>query len=218
MARTDRRERLALDESYRYYKNLEKNGDTPDLYQLVKSFKTVSAGLKAAENGHFKLTRQLWKRIHQALFDKLLTTFPGYITVSDAEGKQLAARQDLPEEGLVQFNPDGCRRADDIFQMEIKHLYPATHYRLKKAWKNKGNRVLPEDFAGGQCGEDGCFLKPVVLGQEVLNEESEIGRNQAYRQWWDLYLQAYCAHDRGDKILIIKRMEELETVWGNLYY
>ncbi|MBI4533419.1 MAG: hypothetical protein HY711_05675, partial [Candidatus Melainabacteria bacterium] len=77
MARLERREKLALDESYRYYRMLDKNGGQPELYRLVKCFKTVSAALNIADEGQFKLTRQLWRRIHQALFDKLVTTFPG---------------------------------------------------------------------------------------------------------------------------------------------
>lgn len=219
MARLDRREKLALDEAYRYYRTVDKNGDYPDLYRLVKAFKTVTAALGVADHGHeFKLTRQLWRRIQQSMFDKLLTSFPGYVIVTGEDGQQLKPRDRFPEEGVVEFHPDGCRRADDIFQMEIKHLYPATLYRLQKTWETKGARIAPEDLAGGQCTEGGCFLKPVVLGEEVLSEESYSGREKAYHEWWDLYQQAYCTRDEREKAMIYRQMDELEAVWGNLYY
>jgi len=218
VGRQDRRERLALDESYRYYRALEKDGLNPDLYQLVKCFKTVTAALGAADNGQFKLTRQLWRRIQQALFDKLVTTYPGYLMVSGEDGQAVSGKEGFPEEGMVEFHPDGCRRADDIFRMEIKHLYPGTQYCMGKTWQNKGPRISPEDFAGPQCSNAGCFLKPVVLGDEVLREESTSGRQEAYRQWWDLYQQAYCTRVDHEKHMIYRRMDELEQVWGNLFY
>jgi hypothetical protein len=102
--------------------------------------------------------------------------------------------------------------------MEIKHLYPGTQHCLGAAWRTKGARVTPADFSGPQCSSAGCFLKPMVVGQEVLKEESESGRSQAYSEWWELYWQAYCSPDRVEKTSIGKRMEELETLWGNLYY
>ncbi len=214
----DRRTRLALDESYRYYLDLDKDEAAPNLYKVVKCFKTVTAALKVSDGTQFKLTKQLWRRIHQALFDKLITTFPGYVLVVDDNGQQVMPKSDFPEEGLVEFHPEGCRRADDVFQMEVKYLYPATQYRLAAAWKSKGAMVKPTDFSGPMCGEHGCFLKPVVLGQEVLSQESQVGKEKAYHQWWELYWQAYCARDKHEQHILQRRMEELEQVWGNLYY
>lgn len=219
MARLDRRERLALDEAYRYYRTLDKNGEQPELYRLVKCFKTVTTALGVADGGHqFRLTRQLWRRIQQAMFDKLLTSFPGYVIVT-AEGRgQVKPKDRFPEDGIVEFHPEGCRRADDLFQMEIKHLYPATQYRLQKAWQTRGAQTSPEDFAGDQCSAAGCFLRPVLLGDEVLSEESYSGKEKAYQEWWDLYQQAYCTKNAHERQIIYRRMDELESVWGNLYY
>ncbi len=214
----DRREKLALDESYRYYRDLDRGENAPELYKLVKCFKTVSAALKVADGDHFKLTKQLWRRMQQALFDRLITSFPGYVLVTDEGGNQIMPKTDFPDGGMVEFHPEGCRRADDVFRMEIKHLYPATQYRLSHAWKARGAMVRPADFGGPQCGEHGCFLKPVLLGQEVLNEESAAGKQQAYHEWWDLYWQAYCTSSRQEQTIIYRRMDELEQVWGNLYY
>lgn len=214
----DRRTRLALDESYNYYLALDKNGGAPNLYKLVKCFKTVSAALTVADGTQFKLTKQLWKRIQHALFDKLLTCFAGYVLVVDENGRQVAPKSRFPEEGMIEFHPEGCRRSDDVFQLEIKHLYPATAYRLATAWKSKGAMVKPADFSGPMCGEHGCFLKPVVLGQEVLSAESANGKEKAYHEWWELYWQAYCAKDRREQTILYKKMDQLEQVWGNLFY
>ncbi|MBI4533056.1 MAG: hypothetical protein HY711_03840, partial [Candidatus Melainabacteria bacterium] len=127
-------------------------------------------------------------------------------------------KSNWPDEGLIEFHPDGCRRADDIFRMEIKHLYPGTQYCLVKAWNSKGAKLSPEDFSGPMCSSEGCFLKPVVLGDEVLSEESQAGREKAYHEWWDLYWQAYCTKEPREKHMIFRQMDEIESVWGSQYY
>jgi len=218
VARVDRRQKLALNEAYQYYLSLDKNHILPELYELVKCLKTVNAAL-AISNGHFKLTVQLWRRIQQALFDRLITTFPGYVTVMDVQGQQLKPGSRLPSDGVVEFHPDRCRRRDDIFALQVKNLYPATEHHLMKAWQEKKQqRLSADDFPSTECGPDGCFLKPVVLGTEVLDAESQKGRDEAYRNWWDLYWQAYCTGNRHEKVIIYKRMDQLEAVWGSLYY
>jgi len=214
----DRRERAALDESYRYCRGLEKSSEQPELYRLARCLKTMSAALGAADNGNFKLTRQLWRRVQQALFDKLITSFPGYLLVYGEDGGSLQPKSEFPDEGLVEFHPNGCRRTDDIFQMEIKHLYPGTQTCLTKAWKNKGAELTPGDFTAQECAGGACPMKPVVFGHDVLGAESEQGRDKAYHDWWDLYLQAYCTPDEQLQKVLYRRMDELESVWGNLYY
>lgn len=218
MGKFDRREKSALDESYRYCRNLEKNVEEPELYRLARCLKTMAAALNGSENGDFKLTRQLWRRVQQSLFDKMITTFSGYVLVSDENGQSVQPKANFPEDGLIEFHPTGCRRADDIFQMEIKHLYPGTQTCLTKAWQAKGAEIAPSDFTAQECSNGACPMKPVVFGHEVLGEESEQGRNKAYHDWWDLYLQAYCTGDEQLQRVIYRRMDELESVWGNLFY
>ncbi len=214
----DRRTKMALDESYRYYLNLYKTNDPPDLFKLVKCLHSVTAALNMADSTVFKLTKQLWRRIHQALFDKLMTSSPGYVLVVDQNGRQVKPKDSFPENGMLEFYPEGCRRRDDAFQLEIKYLYPATQYRLAGLWRAKGAMVHPSDFTGPLCTEQGCFLKPVVLGQEVLNQESRAGKQQAYETWWGLYWQAYCASDKHERNILYRQMDDIEQVWGDLYY
>ncbi len=218
MAKADRRDKKALDESYKYYRHLDQNHSPPELYRLANTLKTLTKSLLLAEDGQLKLTRQLWKRVQQALFDKLITSFPGYVLVSNEDGEQVSPKHPFPDEGMVEFHPDGCKRADDIFRMEIKHLYPTTFYNLSKAWKDKGATVQPGDFGEVACSEMGCPVKPAVYGLDVIDAESTQGKQNAYQQYWDLYWQAYCTRNRSERSSIFRQMDELESVWGTLYY
>ena len=89
MADNDRRKREALDESFRYYREIDEHAKNPDLFKVVNSLKTVSTALNAKSNSHYKLTKQLWKRIGKALFDTLITSFPGYLMVADEDGNKV---------------------------------------------------------------------------------------------------------------------------------
>lgn len=217
-SRTERRERTALDEAYRYYQKLESGEEIANLYILNKAVKTLSFALAFSDTNEFKLTRQLWGRLHQALFDRLLTTFPGRITIYDRHHRPLEILNDIPENGFVEFHPDRCRRTDDINEIEVSKLYPKTLAIVKKLWKNKGAFIKPSDFEGGDCEGGVCHMKPMVVGKEVLQEESKKGRDDAHSKWWELYWQAYCINSKKEQDLIVKQMHELESIWGNLYY
>lgn len=218
MGRTERRERTALDEAYRYFQRIESGEEVANLFLLNKSVKTLSFALAFSDTNEFKLTRQLWRRLHQALFDRLITSFPGQIAVYDSERKIQEIRNTLPEYGYLEFIPDRCRRTDDINEIEIARLYPKTHGVIKRMWEQKGAFIKPADFDGGDCDNGVCYMKPMVVGQDVLCEESKKGKDEAHSKWWELYWQAYCINNKKEQDLIQKQMNELESVWGNLYY
>jgi hypothetical protein len=218
MGRVDRRNKLALDESYRYYRTLEA-GEQPQIFKLTKSLRTLSTALAFADSGEFKLTRQLWKRLQQALFDKLLNTFEGELEVFDPSGQQFVPGKPLPAEGFVRFHPQGCKRADDVVQLEISRIYPKSFKGIEKLWLSGQSHTTPACFDGiGDCDGGVCMMKPVVVGHEVLNTESSCGKTDAYKKWWELYWQAYCTKDKHVRSGIIKHMFEIEAVWGDLYY
>ncbi|MBX9686032.1 MAG: hypothetical protein K2X27_04980 [Candidatus Obscuribacterales bacterium] len=217
MGRTDRRQRTALDEAYRYFNQLE-SGEPADIYRLNKSVKTLAIALAVADVSEFKLTKQLWKRLHQALFDRLLTGFSGNISIFDSEHNELRPKQKLPEQGFLAFLPELCRRADDLNEIELSKLYPKTQKQIQKIWEERGSLIHPSDFNGAECDNGVCFMKPMVLGQEVLTEESAKGRSDAHHKWWDLYWQAYCSPSKKDQEILNKQMNDLEIIWGNLYY
>ena len=145
MGRVDRREKLALDEAYRYCRALDKNEVPPHLFKLAHCLKTLRHALGSADGDQFKLTKRLWQRIQMSLFDRLITTFPGYLLVVNDNGEQVAARSNFPDQGMIELHPEGCRRADDVFRMEIKDLYPGTEMALRKTWKGKGAKIQPTE-------------------------------------------------------------------------
>lgn len=217
MARIDRREKIALDNAYRFFKEVVKEERTPELYRLANCLKTISNALRAPETSEFKLTTRLWRRIQETMLDKLLATFPTHVIILSAKGQALQSKESVPEDAFVEIHPQGLRRADDAFRLELKHFPPLTQVRLRKVWKEKGGTGKPEDFAQIDCGSV-CHPKNFIAGEEMLRNESEQGKQRAYQKWWELYWQAYCSNDKHEKLVIEKEMLDLEEVWGDLYY
>lgn len=217
MSRMERRQKTALDEAYRYYNRLE-NGETPDPFSLTKSVRTLRSALSFTDFSEFKLTRQLWKRLHQALFDRLLTTFPGQISLLNEKHELLEPLTLWPESGFLMFRSANCRRTDDFNEIELERLYPKTAMAIQNVWQNRGAFIEPRDFNLSDCTSNACYIKPFVTGHEIMGEESRKGKDEAYHRWWDLYWQAYCCPDRNQQKVLIQQMYALETVWGNLYY
>lgn len=218
MARTDRREKVALDQAYDFYRSTVGSGENVSLHSLVSSLKTVSHALNASEQGQLKLTTRLWLRMKQALFDKLVTSFPAHVIIYDGSNKAIQPRQRIPEDGAIEIHPEGLRRDDDRFQIEIKHLHPLTKNHIQKVWQERGPITRQEDFSSYECTGDVCVPKLFVLGDEILQREASAGKRQAYEQWWELYWKAYCTPDRKEKLTLNKQMNCIENVWGNLYY
>jgi hypothetical protein len=218
MARIDRRNRLALDESYRYYRSIEA-GKPPELFALSRCLNNVSTALFQSHGSEFKLTRQLWKRLQEALFDSYITNFVGTFEIRDSEGRPIKPGQMWPEQGVLSFRPEGCRRAEDIAEIELKRLYPSTFRGLEMLWKRQQSSVDPSAFSKEMSCDDGvCVMRPMVVGHEVLNAESSAGKAVAYQKWWELYWQAYCTARRTERVVLYRSMMELEVVWGDLYY
>jgi hypothetical protein len=218
MGRQDRRERTALDGAYRYYKELESGETEPDIFRLNQAVKTLSVALAVADVAEFKLTRQLWKRLHEALFDKLITNFAGRISVLDENRLACEIRNPLPERGYLQFYADRCKRSDDKVEIELAKLYPRTYNAIQNVWLRRGAFTKPSDFEGSECQGGVCFATPLVVGQEVLSAESTRGHEEAHQKWWELYWQVYCSPARQEQIALTRKMHELESIWGNLYY
>jgi hypothetical protein len=219
MARVDRRQKLALDEAYRYYRQIEISGAEPSIFKLTKALRTLSTALAFADTGEFKLTRQLWKRLYQSLFYRLVTSYPGSLSVYSGDNLPLKPGGPLPEDGFVQFVADGCKRADDTAKTEVSRLFPRIFSVFSRVWQAGLNRVTPEDFAKvSECQNGVCMTKPFVVGDEKMSEEALTAKHEAYNKWWELYWQAYCAANNQERTAIRQHMSELEAVWGDLYY
>jgi hypothetical protein len=221
---TDRRDRVALDKAYDFYRDLVTEGSTNDLHKLANSLKTVCAALEASEKGDMALTYRLWRKIKQALFDKLLTSFPCYVVAISADGEVLNTRRELPEDCSIELHPEGLRRDDDVFQMDFHQLHSLTQDRLSKVWLERGPSTRKEDFThhptDDQCVDGVCALRTngFIVGDEVLSQEATEGRLKAYDHYWRLYWQSYCTPSAREKQYFMRQMASLEAVWGNLHY
>lgn len=221
MAKRDRRERVALDQAYRFYRTVANAKGEVDLYRLANALKTISHALRNSAYNEFKLTIRLWLRIEEALFDKLITTFPVHAAVLAPDGETLNHNQPLPEEGFIEVHPENLRRSDDVFVMELSRLHPSTRAQLAQLWIEHGPRIEMENFATNisiDCTESFCVPKNFIPRLEVVEQEATSGKCWAYQKWWQLYWQAYCAPDNRERQLLNRQMSELEQVWGNLNY
>jgi hypothetical protein len=221
MQRTERRDRVALDEAYDFYRQTVSDGSTQDLHRLANSLKTVCSALSAAEAGDLELTFRLWAKIRQALFDKLLTAFPAYVVAITPDGAALTAKVALPDGCTIELRPEGLRRDDDVFHMAIEELHPLTRTRLNKVWMDRGPATRKEDFDHViECSDDVCSFGPntFVVGGEILAREAQSGRQRAYQDYWRLYWQSYCSPSSREKQYLTRQMASLEAVWGNLHY
>ncbi len=217
MGRIDRRQKLALDEAYNLYRQIIKNEKQADLYQIAHCLTTLNEALKYNDCSQFKLTKRLWQRIFESLCDFLITSFPVYLVIYDEDGDVQQPLKPLTEPAMVEIHTEGLRRKSDIFTLELDRLNPMTKARLENIWGTKGAKCSPSDFSNLECGEF-CAPKNFLIGEEVLNNESQLGRERAYRRWWELYWQAYCTHAVLEKQAVQQEMSILESVWGNLYY
>lgn len=218
MTRAERRDRVALDEAYSYYRNAVVREENVELYQLVNALKTVSNALHSASESNFKLTTRLWLRIEQSLFDKLITSFSSHMVVLGPDGTALARGSQLPEGAMIELHPEGLRRTCDVFRMPVRDLPPLTQKQLERVWLERGPSLRREDFTLMSCVDGVCAVKPFAIGHEQLESEAHSGKQLAYQQYWELYWQAYCTDDAAERQLLSKQMSSLESVWGNLYY
>lgn len=217
MARIDRRQQLALDQAYQLYRQVIRGEKKADLFQLANCLTTINDILTGNISNQFKLTTRLWQRNFESLCDLLITSFPVYIVIYDQDGQMQKPFHPIAEPAIVEIHAEGLKRQTDVFRLEIERLNILTRTQLEKVWATRGPRLKPDDFANIECGEF-CPPKNFLIGDEVLKNESELGKERAYKRWWDLYWQAYCASSPPEKEAVKEEMYILEKVWGNLYY
>jgi hypothetical protein len=221
MERADRRDKVALDQAYEFYKQSVRDGGGNDLYEVANSLKTVTKALDAAESGQLELTLRLWRKIRQALFDQLLTNFPAYVVAITSDGRILNHREALPDDCTIELHPTGLKRDDDVFHLPLSELHPHTRARLDRVWMERGPATRKEDFTHlAECDGGVCTMRPntFIIGDEVLVKEATSGREKAYSHYWSLYWQSYCSPSPREKQYLTRQMASLEAVWGNLHY
>jgi len=213
----DRRQKLALDEAYKLYRQIIRGEKKADLYQVANALTTLNTALQDHGDSHFKMTKRLWQRMFVSLCDLLVTSFPVYVIIYDQEGGIQTPFEPIIEPAMIEIHALGLKRKTDIFSLDLAQFNPMTRLGIEKTWISRGPMLNPEDFENLDCGEF-CTTKNFLIGDDVLRKESELGKERAYKRWWELYWQAYCAVNPLDQQLVQQEMHTLEEVWGNLYY
>ena len=213
----DRRQKLALDEVYRLYRQIIKEEEQPDIYQMANSLTTLNSALTNNSYDQFQLTKRLWQRIFENLFDLFIKSFPIYVIIYNQDGEIQTTCESIVEPAVIEIHAQKLKRKTDIFSLDLDRLNPLTKNRIEQLWLEQGAWFKPEDFKNLECGEF-CTPKNFLIGDEILRNESEIGKERAYKRWWELYWQVYCAPRLLDKQVVQQEMYTLEAVWGNLYY
>lgn len=218
MTTQDRREKMSLERAYEIYCTTIKVESSVELYAIVEAVKTVQNALNAASGGGVRLTDRLWYRIRQALFDKLLTNHSIELEAFDSAGLAIPVGETIPNSGSFKIHPEGLRRLDDWFPVQILDLHEMTVIKVSKVWELHGAHLDKEHFIDLHIECAGaCMMPPgVIFGHERLREETRAGRKLAYTEWWDLYWRAYCTPDTDELAIVRERMAMLESVWGDL--
>jgi hypothetical protein len=216
MLHLDRRQRLALDAVYKLYRQIHAGNKKPDIYLLANSLTTLKNVLENKYD-EFQLTKRLWQHIYEGLFDLFLTSFPTYVIIYNLDGEIQTSLETIIEPAIIEIHSSQLKRKTDVFALDLDQLNPLTKQRILQIWVNKSGRFTPEDFKNLECGEF-CTPKNFIVGDEVLRKESEIGKERAYKRWWQLYWQAYCAPSPLHRQSVQKEMHTIEGIWGNLYY
>jgi hypothetical protein len=217
MMHIDKRQKMALDEAYRLYRQIIRGEKQPDIYQLANSLTTLNTVLTNNGSEQFKLTKRLWQRTFESLCDLLITSFPVHVIIYNPDGEIQTAFEPIIEPATIEIHALGLRRKTDIFSLNLNQLNPLTKNRIEQIWLSRGPMLKPEDFKNLECSEF-CVPNNFLIGDEVLRNESEFGKERAYKKWWELYWQVYCAPYPMDKQVVQQEMHTLEAVWGNLYY
>lgn len=218
MTTHDRRDKMSLERAYETYCTTIKLESSVELHAIAEALKTVQNALSASNEGGVKLTDRLWYRIRQALFDKLLTNYSVDLDVFDSTGMPIKTDDSIEATATFTIQPKGLRRADDRFHIPVLDLHEMTVLKVSKVWKLHGNRLCRDHFIDLHIECAGaCMMPPdVVFGHERLKEETRLGRQFAYTEWWDLYWRAYCTPDDDELKIVRARMAMLESVWGDL--
>lgn len=221
MARHERRNYMALDEAYFYYRRLEVRLERPSLFRICNAFRTIEMALANEINGSSSrhISADAWTAIKNRLFRILLTSFPGYFLVySEGQDYPLENGAPWPEMGIIEFYPEKILRRFETYRTKFSDLDPTILTRLRWTFAEEKQNISPALFAGLPIGENSdqadeaiSFLDRLY---EICEEEAEEGKKKAHRRWWQLYWEASGCPDKRQRNQIHKQMDSLQTVWG----
>lgn len=213
-----RKQSMSLDAAYYYLRHLELNLQTPDLYKVCNSIRTIDTVL-ADKHGRPEVMRNFtdsaWQKVKEGLFQILLTRFSGrFIVYSVTAEKPLTPGMDWAENGFVDFYPEKLSRPSEFYTLSLKNLAPACRGVLKRVFLEARLSTKPEDFAGTDNALERNAKSTLMRIYDVCEQEAEAGKIRANSTKNSLEAELRRSADRQRRKEIRRQLVKLESVWG----
>jgi hypothetical protein len=215
-----RRQSMSLDAAYYYLRHLELKLQSPDLYKVCNSIKTVDAVL-ADKQGRADIMRNFtdsaWQKVKERLFQVLLTTYPGRFIVYSVTAKSpLTPGKEWSENGFVDFYPEKQTRPDEFYSLPLKSLTQANCAVLKRAFLEAKLSIKPEDFVGNEVTDERSAASSLMRIYDICEQEAETGKSKANSVKNGLEAELRRCTDRQRRKEIRRHLLKLQTIWGGV--
>lgn len=215
----DRRQSMPLDAAYFYLRHLELNLQSPDLFKVCNSIKTIDIVL--GDRAYWdttmgKFSDVAWSKVREKLFQILLVNFPGRLIVyAEHSTERVTPGSDWPKAGFVVFYPDKLSRPREFYKESIGRLDESTRQVLKRVFLEAKQRVCPADFQSPQPQQSSEPTTLLNRFYDICEKEAEQGKFTAHHLWHHLESEAKRCSDRHRRKDLRKRMSRLQAVWGS---
>lgn len=221
MGRTERRNFMALDEAYDYFRHLENGTEKPHLYKLCRALRTVDRAVESSSESvrvGTQLSVEAWSQVRDGLFNWLVSSFPGYFVVyADGQEMPTESGSEWPEQGRLEFYPERGQRKEDNYHAWLERIDPRILMILRWCFAENRQYVTTSDFAfdSEQVEEAEDESVPQVDSLfELCHKEAHRGKKRAHQKWWQLYWEVDSCADKNQKHELRRQMEQLQSVWG----
>jgi hypothetical protein len=215
-----RRQSMSLDAAYYYLRHLELKLQTPNLYKVCNSIKTIDAVL-ADKQGRGEIVRNFtdtaWQKVKEQLFHILLTNYSGrFIVYSATATSPLTPGMEWSENSFVDFYPEKQTRPDEFYSLPLRNLSPANCAVLKRAFLEAKLSVRPEDFAGIEITNERSATSSLMRIYDICEQEAETGKSKANSVKNGLEAELRRCTDRQRRKEIRRHLLKLQMVWGGI--
>lgn len=219
MANFERRQAMALDEAFDYYRKLENRQETPHLWTMLSALATIDSALSSSETS---ITQNAWSCVRDGLFNILISSFPGSFRIYGTSGP-VEPSQPWPDEGIIEFCPQDAHRREDAYRADLSRLEPDTACVLRWNFADEKPQIRPQDFASRELDNLSELLpadepteqeRLLASFYEICCSEAHKGKKKAHHKWWQLYWEANSCTDKRQRNSIRKNMLSLQSVWG----
>jgi hypothetical protein len=231
MSNHERRNSLALDDSFAYCRRLEAGDEQPELYKLCNAIRTLDLALTGLEDSPvpMSLCNEAWSRIRGSLYTTLVSSCKGRFEIYDQWGNLVDAQADQDaewpegEKVMLRFYPDQISRRKDSYDAELATLCRTLVIKLRWLFAERRQNVEPADFAAPAESEEKASeasAEPPDAAElleklyQVCQEQAWEGKKKAHRRWWQLYWEADSCPNKRQKHQLQKQMAALEGIWG----